>query len=149
MNSDKWLRFKKTVRFGDCDTANVIHFHNLFRWSHEFWEESLEIYGINFHEIFPCAVSNNQVLYPIINSEAKFFRPINLGDILIIRIVPLKINNHLFKVNTFFFKDSLKVAESIIIHCSISADKRIKVSLPEHLEKWIEASAINNNVEEC
>jgi len=46
MKSINWLNLKRRVRFGDCDSANVIHFHNLLKWSHEAWEESMDKYGI-------------------------------------------------------------------------------------------------------
>jgi len=55
MKPSDWLILQKKVRFGDCDSAGVIHFHNLLKWSHEAWEESIEIYGIPikiFFQIF-------------------------------------------------------------------------------------------------
>ncbi len=149
MDSINWLNLKRKVRFGDCDSANVIHFHNLLKWSHEAWEESMDKYGIPLNEIFPDGVPQEKSSLPIINCEAKFFRPINFGDLLSIQISPQKINNHLFQVRTLFFKDSIKVAETIIIHCSINTNTRVKTNLTEHLEKWIEASNLNNLVKEC
>ena len=149
MKSDKWLRFKKTVRFGDCDTANVIHFHNLFRWSHEAWEESLELYGISYHEIFPSSKITQKTIIPIINSEGKFFYPIRHGEVLEIKLVPEKINNHLFQVKTTFFIKNIKAAETIILHCSIDYASRKKVDIPEKIELWIEASNLKGFIEEC
>ena len=143
------LSLKKKVRFGDCDSANVIHFHNLFRWAHESWEESIEKYGISFDEIFPCSSSKSKVLFPIVKSEAYFFKPIHLGDQLIINILPTKINNYSFKVETNFFRDSIKVAQSIIIHYTIDANTNLKVEICDNLEKWIESSNIKNYIEEC
>ena len=149
MKSNNWLNLKRKVRFGDCDSANVMHFHNLLKWSHEAWEESMDNYGIPQKEIFPDGLSQEKSVIPIMNCEARFFRPINFGDLLSIKISPEKINNHLFQVKTVFFKDSIKVAESIIIHCSINPNTRVKTKLSEHLEKWIEASNVNNLVKEC
>ena len=149
MKSLSWLRLKRKVRFGDCDSANVIHFHNLLKWSHEAWEESMDKYGIPLNEIFPDGVSEVKSVHPIINCEAKFLGPINCGDLLSIQLSPQKINNHLFQVKTIFFKDSNKVAESILVHCAINPNTRVKTNLSEHLEKWIEASNLNNMVKEC
>ena len=149
MKSINWLNLKRRVRFGDCDSANVIHFHNLLKWSHEAWEESMDKYGIPLHEIFPDGLSKEKSALPIINCEAKFFGAINFGDLLSIKIFPEKINNHLFQVKTIFFKESMKVGETIIIHCSINPNTRVKTNLSEHLEKWIEASNLNDQIEEC
>tara|TARA_B100001778_G_C18118628_1_gene419533 strand:+ start:55 stop:507 length:453 start_codon:yes stop_codon:yes gene_type:complete len=150
MKPKKWLILKRKVRFGDCDSAGVIHFHNLLRWAHESWEESIDIYGISYQDIFPSSASHaNQVIFPIVNCEASFFSPIKIGDLLTVKLIPKKINNHLFQVNTFFLKDEINVAEGKIIHCSLDVDSNLKVKLSDQLERWIEASNINTNLKEC
>ena len=150
MKPNNWLILKRKVRFGDCDSAGVIHFHNLLRWAHESWEESIDKYGIPHQDIFPDANSHkNQIIFPIVNCEANFLSPIKIGDLLSIKISPKKINNHLFQVNTFFLKDEINVAEGKIIHCSLDVDSKLKVKLPDQLERWIEASNINTNLKEC
>ena len=150
MKPKNWLTLKRKVRFGDCDSAGVIHFHNLLRWAHESWEESIEIYGIPHQDIFPAYYAHkNQIIFPIVNCEANFLSPIKIGDLLSIKILPKKINNHLFQVNSFFFKDEINVAEGKIIHCSLDVDSKLKVKLPDQLERWIESSNINMNLKEC
>ena len=149
MKSISWRKFKRKVRFGDCDSANVIHFHNLLKWSHEAWEESIDKFGIPIKEIFPDGMSKEKSVFPIVNCQAKFFRAIKFGDLLSIEVVPTKINNHLFQVETIFFKESIKVAESIIIHCAINPNTKVKTQLPEQLQKWIEAANISNLIQEC
>ena len=149
MRANNWLILEKKVKFGDCDSAGVIHFHNLLRWAHESWEESLEIYGINLKEIFPSMKNDTKKIFPIINCEANFLYPIELGDKLQINILPKKINNHLFEVNVSFYKDTVIVAKTKLIHCVIDIVYRKKVDLPESLELWIEASNINSKIESC
>ena len=149
MRADNWLLLEKKVKFGDCDSAGVIHFHNLLRWAHESWEESLEIYGINLKEIFPSIKNDTKKIFPIINCEANFLHPIELGDKLKISILPKKINNHLFEVNISFYKDTIIVAKTKVIHCVLDIVDRKKVDLPESLELWIEASNINSKIESC
>ena len=150
MKPSDWLILKRKVRFGDCDSAGVIHFHNLLKWSHESWEDSIETYGIPYQDIFPDFSSRkNKIIFPIVNCEAKFLSPIKIGDLLKITISPKKINNHLFQVNTFFIRNESTVAEGKIIHCSLDVDSKNKVQLPEKLEKWIEASNISNSLKEC
>ena len=150
MKPSSWLILKRKVRFGDCDSAGVIHFHNLLRWAHESWEESIDIYGIPHEDIFPNSFSlKNQIIFPIVNCEANFLSPINIGDLLLVKILPKKIKNHLFQVNTIFLKNETNVAEAKIIHCSLDLDSKMKVKLPDQLERWIEASNIDNNLREC
>ncbi len=150
MKPNNWLILKRKVRFGDCDSAGVIHFNNLLRWAHESWEESMDKYGIPHQDIFPDANSHeNKIICPIVNCEANFLSPIKIGDLLSIKLFPKKINNHLFQVNTLFLKDGINVAEGKIIHCSLDVDSKLKVKLPDQLERWIEASNINTNLKEC
>ena len=149
MRADNWLLLEKKVKFGDCDSAGVIHFHNLLRWAHESWEESMEIYGINLKEIFPSMKNDTKKIFPIINCEANFLYPIELGDKLKINILPKKINNHLFEVNISFYKNTIKVAKTKVTHCVLDIVGRKKVDLPESLELWIEASNINSKIESC
>ena len=149
MNSIDWLFIQRKVRFGECDSAGVMHFYHLFRWAHESWEESLDCYGIEVKDIFPSSFQFNEVIFPIVNSEAKFFNPVKFGDLLTIKIMPTKINSHLFKIDSsFFLQENHKVAECKLIHCSISSSSRKKVSFPDQLELWIEASNIQNKVKE-
>ena len=91
----------------------------------------------------------NQNILPIVNCEANFLLPIKLGDLLTVKIFPKKISNHLFQVNTLFLKDEIKVAEGKIIHCSLDMNSKLKVKLPDQLERWIEASNINTHLKEC
>ena len=149
MRANNWLFLEKKIKFGDCDSAGVIHFHNLLRWAHESWEESIETYGINLKEIFPSMKYDTKKIFPIVNCEANFLYPIEFGDRLDIKILPKKINNHLFEVKTTFFKDKIIVAKAKLIHCVLDIIDRNKVDLPESLELWIEASNINNKIECC
>ena len=87
MKPNNWFILKKKVRFGDCDSAGVIHFHNLLRWAHERWEESIDIYGIPCQDIFPdLSSTKSHIIFPIVNCEANFFSPIKIGDFLKIKI---------------------------------------------------------------
>ena len=73
MKPADWLILQKKVRFGDCDSAGVIHFHNLLKWSHEAWEESIEIYGIPYQDIFPdFSIRKSQIIFPIVNCAVSY-----------------------------------------------------------------------------
>ena len=143
--SGDWLLLSRKARFGDCDVAGVLHFHNLFRWAHESWEESIEKYGLKVNEVFPIDDQKSDIIFPIVNCEANFYSPIRIGDLLNIKLFPSQINNHLFKVQTFFLFGKLKVAESKFIHCSLNKIQKEKVAIPKNLMDWINSSEIKNN----
>ena len=149
MKSDYWLHLKRTVKFGECDSAGIVHFHNLLNWAHQSWEESIYKYGISHKDIFPSISNKIKRGLPIVNCEANFFYPIELGCTLNIEIRPKRLNNHLLQINTIFFSESIKAAEVEIVHCSVDLQTKKKIKLPDSLELWIEASNLENKIKEC
>ena len=72
---------ERLVHFGDTDAAGVMHFHQLLRWCHEAWEESLSATAL------PPAVSSGcrgQQQWPAValpvHCQADFKRPVHGGD---------------------------------------------------------------------
>ncbi len=146
INSHQWLLIDRKVRFGDTDPAGVIHFHNLLRWSHEAWEQSLELYGLQPSDIFPCnkKVDDDQnIVLPIVHCEADFRRPIFIGDHLKVEIIPEKLDIGSFQVRTKFLCQDYCVALGLIRHLAIRENTRERCSLPKHIELWLEASSLN------
>ena len=144
-----WLVLKRIVRFGDTDAAGVMHFHQLFRWCHEAWEESLEKYGLPAAEIFPSnskEFENPDLLLPIVHCEADYFSPIQTGDRLKVDLAPKKLSLSCFHVEYKFHKGTKNVATALITHCAIDSTSRIKCNLPVEIIRWIEASTLNQGV---
>ena len=138
-----WLLLERTVRFGDTDAAGVMHFHQLLRWCHEAWEESLECYGINACEIFPGHSHNEPslaVALPIIHCEADFTNPIQTGDKLIVEIQPKRLSESSFQVSNQFILDNKNVAKGILHHMAINSETRKRCELPGKINQWIDAS---------
>ena len=145
-NPQHWLLLNRIVRFGDVDAAGVIHFHNLLRWCHEAWEESLEKYGLHSSDLFPNAFNsekNLEVGLPIVHCSADFRRPIKTGDQLEICLLPEKIDMCSFQVQSKFQRNGEKVALGLIRHLAINFQTRQRCELPEKINLWIEASSLN------
>jgi hypothetical protein len=86
-----WLQLQRSVRFGDTDAAGVMHFHQLLRWCHEAYEESLERFGLPAASVFPrpaWAGDSPGVALPIVYCQAEFHRPLLTGDQLLISLRP-------------------------------------------------------------
>ncbi len=146
INSDKWLVLYRTVHFGDTDGAGVMHFHQLFRWCHEAWEESLEHYGISLSEIFPTNSHQKyppEIALPIIKCEASFRHPIHAGEKLEIRLKPTKIDNSRFQIESTFLINKNVVAIGSIQHLAINQETRKRCEMPQAILLWLEASSIN------
>ncbi len=141
---NKWLAQKRTVHFGDTDSAGVIHFHQIFRWAHEAWEESLKCYGLSLRDIFPTNVTSQkqpEIFLPVINCQANFYKPLAIDDQLIVKVNPQRINNSIFEIKTEFIHNNQKMASSLIRHIAINSYNHKKCDIPKYINLWIEASS--------
>ncbi len=149
INPDNWLSLNRSVRFGENDPAGVIHFHQLLKWCHESWEESLQKYGINLSEIFPSSLTIEEtslVALPIVHCKANFWAPIRTGDDLLIKLSPKKIDLGTFEVETKFHSQNKIVAEGLLRHKAINSQTRLPCELPDKVDRWIEASSLKLGV---
>ena len=143
---ESWLLLKRTVRFGETDAAGVIHFHNLLRWCHEAWEESLDRYGLHASEVFPNVIHQEktpEIALPIVHCKADFWLPIKTGDNLQILLKPEKIDVNSFQVQSTFQCGEKIVALGLIRHLAINAQTRQRCALPHNINLWLEASSLN------
>ena len=145
-NPRDWLCLKRTVRFGDTDAAGVVHFHELFRWCHETWEESLEKYGIILQEIFPTTQINScqlHVALPIVQCEANYFQPLYVGDNIIIKLNPEKLNESSFVLRFRLIKNGESIGSINIKHVSINPITRETCVLSKQIDMWLNQSCLN------
>tara|TARA_Y100001968_G_C18892880_1_gene497061 strand:+ start:110 stop:556 length:447 start_codon:yes stop_codon:yes gene_type:complete len=146
-NSKKrdWLEIEYSVRFGDLDAAGVIHFYQLFRWCHEAWEKSLDLYGISPTKVFPSAEQGCEVAFalPIVHCKADFLLPIKLGDKLILNLNPKILSSDSFSIDFKIIRNNIAVAYACIVHVSITPKDRQRCQLPEMISQWIRDSSNN------
>lgn len=135
-----WLLLCRTVRFGDTDAAGVMHFHQLLRWCHVAYEESLERFGVASGEIFPSPNRKPAVALPIVHASADFFRPLDCGDPLAIALQPLQRDGGSFEIRYRFLHDGQEAAIGLTRHVAIDAASRQRTDLPGSLVHWLEAS---------
>ena len=146
-----WLSLNRIVRFGDTDGAGVIHFHNLLRWCHESWEESLDNYGVKAIDIFPSLVDVDResplsIAIPITHCEADFFAPIGIGDQLKVDLAPCKLDPTSFQIEYKFQRGTNDVAVACLRHRAINSKTRCRCDLPEGISRWLEASTLNRGI---
>lgn len=176
MDPAQWLQLQRTVRFGDTDAAGVMHFHQLLRWCHEAYEESLERFGLPAQAIFPVpswasaaadaaspdrpapsTVASGQeqappspqprsVALPIIHCHADFLRPLICGDPLSITLRPERLDPGSFELHCSFHRRNEPVATGLTRHLAIDAGNRRRCPLPEAINRWLEASSLNLGV---
>ena len=140
MASQAWLDLHRRVRFGDTDAAGVMHFHQLLRWCHEAYEESLEHFGVAAAEVFPTPGCLLEVALPIVHCSADYFRPLVCGDAITIRLEPVRLDLGSFEVRYRFERQGEEVARGLTRHLAIENPSRRRCGLPTAINRWLEAS---------
>ena len=130
------------MRFGDTDAAGVMHFHQLLRWCHEAYEESLERFGMPSEEIFPAPGHPLKLLLPITHCRADFLAPLVCGDPLAIELQPQQLDPTAFEVAYNFSSAGRPVARGLTCHQCISAAERRKAPLPELITNWLNSGGL-------
>lgn len=144
MKSSDFLLLCRSVRFGDTDAAGVMHFHQLLRWCHEAYEESLEIFGISPAQLFPRPGLELELLLPIVHCSADYLAPLSCGDPLAIHLAPCLLDSSSFEVGYRFNSAGLAVANACIRHVCIHAIDRKRAPLPAPISRWLAASAVTD-----
>ena len=122
-----------------------MHFHQLLRWCHEAWEESLDLYGVADAAVFPGGRGQAQwpkVALPIAHCSADFLRPIHGGDHLTVQLKPVRLDPCTFEVRSVFMLESQPVARGLIRHVAIAIENHRRCALPEAIDRWLEASGM-------
>ncbi len=141
-----WLQIERRVRFGDTDAAGVVHFHQLLRWCHEAYEESLERYGVEAEEVFPRPGHTPAVALPIVHCSADYRRPLVCGDRLAIALKPERLDPGCFEVRYAFRCGGQEVARGLTRHVAIEAASRRRCALPLAINRWLEAASLTGEV---
>ena len=139
--AESWLLLCRSVRFGETDAAGVMHFHQLLRWCHEAYEESLERFGLEPATLFPTPGHQLELLLPITHCSADFLAPLICGDPLAIALAPQSLDTTAFEVTYRFSSAGRPVASGLTRHQCIAAADRRRAPLPDGLQRWLEASA--------
>ncbi|MFM1799327.1 MAG: hypothetical protein RLZZ117_1605 [Cyanobacteriota bacterium] len=152
MDPSTWLMLCRSVRFGETDAAGVMHFHQLLRWCHEAYEESLERFGVPPVDIFPrLALSADDtplpVALPIVHCRADYLQPLRVGDPLAIALRPARLDPGGFEVSYRFSRHGELVAQALTRHLAIQAAERRRCLLPDPIGRWLEASSLVNGVQ--
>jgi 1,4-dihydroxy-2-naphthoyl-CoA hydrolase len=128
--------YNRTVRFQDTDAARVVYFANVLGICHEAYEESLEASSINLKDFF----INPSVAFPIVHTSVDFFRPMFVGDKLLISLIPQKIAVDKFEITYEITVGEVLVAKAITRHVCIDVSSRIKQELSDEIVRWLETN---------
>ena len=79
---------------------------------------------------------------PIVHCHADYRAPVQLGDKLLIRLKPERLDPSSFVVNSQVLLDEQLVASGCLRHVAIDASTRRRCALPDGVDRWLEASSL-------
>lgn len=128
--------FARKIRFSDTDAAGVVYFAQVLSICHEAYEASLENANINLKTFF----NNESIAIPIVHGEIDFFRPLYVGDLLLIELTPKQLSENEYEITYQIVKDSSsieQVAKAKTKHLCINPNKRSRTPLPDAIIQWL------------
>jgi len=81
---------------------------------------------------------------PIVHCQANFRAPVQVGDKLLIRLEPERLDPSSFVVNSQVLLGEQLVASGCLHHVAIDAITRRRCALPDGVDRWLEASSLGH-----
>ncbi len=125
--------YQRTIRFQDTDAAGVVYFANVLSLCHEAYEESLIAAGIEARSFF----NGKEFAVPIAHASVDFFKPLYVGDLIVIQLVAEQSSDGEFKIQYEILKEKL-TGKALTKHVCIDPHTRTRKSLPSELMYWLE-----------
>ena len=128
-----------TTSLHDIDAAGVLFFAHLYRHAHDAYEAFMSDIDFSLDKII-----RQNILLPLIHSEADFFQPISHGNKVCIRLQIKKIGNSSFTVIYHFTgEQDQQLATALTTHVYLDRtdhkSKNIPDALRDKLAKYIVA----------
>ncbi|MBU1099155.1 MAG: acyl-CoA thioesterase [Bacteroidetes bacterium] len=125
------------IKFHDCDPAGILFYANIFKLSHDIYQELLEsIKDRNFFD-------DESIALPIIKATAEYFSPMKSGDVLSTNIIVSQLNDSSFELTNLFYDRIKKLhAEVKTVHVAVDKSDFKKTALPMELVELLRANRV-------
>ncbi|RMG79660.1 MAG: acyl-CoA thioesterase [Bacteroidetes bacterium] len=127
------FKIKERINFYDCDPAGIMFYGNIYRVTHKAYELFLE-------HLFPeqNVFTNQEVVLPIIHSEADYFNPLVTSDEVEVQIKVSSLKKSSFELNYEVIKGEKICCSVKTVHVSVSKKTFEKIELPKELKERLE-----------
>ncbi len=114
------------INFFDADPAGILFFANIFKIAHSAYEKFYDSLKLK-HNYF----NDNNIVLPIIHSQADFKMPFLPGDYVNIYVVVSKLKKSSFELTFNFFNKEKKIAAVVkTVHVAVTKKDFQKTELP-------------------
>ncbi len=128
---------KVKIQFHDCDPAGILFYANIYKFSHNVYQELLE--GLSSKNYF----HDDEIALPITKSSAEYFLPMKSGDDYLVKLYISQLRESSFEITYLFYDTESKVhAEVKTVHVSVNKKSFKKVNLPADLNEFLKANYV-------
>ncbi|MGK9476258.1 acyl-CoA thioesterase [Melioribacter sp. OK-6-Me] len=129
-------KFKQTIRFYDSDPAGVLFYGNLHRYLHAAYEDFLVSNELKKY------FTGNEILLPVIHSEADFYKPLIPFDAVTINVTVTKLRDSSYEISYEVFNEKEElVATGRTVHIAVDTNFK-KMKIPDDLRKVLKLHLI-------
>ena len=121
------------INFYDTDPGGVLFYGNLFRIIHSSYEQMLESFNLSRNYFI-----DPDFAIPIIRTNADYYHPMRVGDLVEINISVTKLKSSSFELTHEIMKEDVLLAEAKTVHLFVKKERFEKTELPEDLMKALE-----------
>jgi len=128
------IEIKKKVHFFDCDPADIMFYARIFFFCHAAYEELVKNFQLDLDFWL-----NEEFVVPIINSSAKYLKPLKPRDELTIKVSVSQLRDSSFELSYECInqKDELCV-EAKTAHIFLNKEKWQKINIPVVIRAGLE-----------
>ncbi len=117
------------VYFYDADPAGIIFYASIFKFAHYAYEDLMRHFGLERNYFF-----DDELILPIIHTQADYFSPIKVGEKLIISVTVSQLRDNSFELSYKFTDENEKIrASAKTVHVCVSKAGFKKVKIPAEL----------------
>jgi len=128
------IEIKKKVHFFDCDPADIMFYARIFFFCHAAYEELIKSMQLDFEYWL-----NDEFVVPILNSSARYLKPLRPGDELTIRVTVSQLRNSSFELSYKCINQSDELcAVAKTAHIFLNKEKWEKIKIPSVIRSGLE-----------
>lgn len=117
------------VYFYDADPAGIIFYASIFKFAHYAYEDLMRSLELERNYFF-----DDEIILPIIHTQADYFSPIKVGEKLLISVIVSQLRDNSFELSYKFTDENDKIrASAKTVHVCVDKKSFKKVHLPEEL----------------
>ncbi len=126
--------YKRVIHLRETDATEVIYFAELPSIAMEAFQNFLKEQDLSLRKIF----DDGQHLIPIVHSEVDFYKPLKVGDEIVVKLSLGGIGEKSFFINYAIFRDGELAGRVMIKHVFVDKKSFESILVPPNYRKLLQ-----------